>query len=118
MTLGGNFLDDSPLSGNPNTFVRGARRPVFFEKREFETWFNKVFAKEKHAGGRPRGSGSYAPMDELLILKMHELIKSKQAKSVNDAARMVAPEAQGAGRVDSKQRRLRIAYSEKFSDGA
>jgi hypothetical protein len=117
-TFHSNFLDDYPLSGNPNTFVRGARRPVFFDKGEFETWFNKVFPKEKHAGGRPAGSGSYAPMDEPLILEMDELIKSKKAKSPTDAARIVAPKASGAGTLESKQRRLRIAYRQKFPDGA
>jgi hypothetical protein len=117
-TFGGDFLDDSPLSGNPSTFVRGARRPVFFDRGEFDTWFNKIFPKSKHAGGRPTGSGSYAPMDEPLLWKMRELIQSKQAKSANDAASKVAKESQGGGTIDSRQRRLHRTYLHKFPDGA
>jgi hypothetical protein len=30
------FLDDAPFSGNPKTFIRGAYRPIFFIRKDFE----------------------------------------------------------------------------------
>jgi hypothetical protein len=112
-TFHSNFLDDYALSGNPNTFVHGARRPVFFDEREFETWFKKAFAKEKHAGGRPRGSGSLYPSDEPLLVEMHELITSKKAKSPTEAAGMVADKARGQS-FEAKKTRLRKSYKKMF----
>jgi hypothetical protein len=106
------FLDNAPFSGNPNTFIRGAYRPIFIWKSEFDTWLVKTFGPRK--GGRPKGSGSLATADEHLIEEMHKLIQSHEAKSANDAALIVAERAKGSGTVDSKQSRLRRRYLKKY----
>lgn len=108
------FLESYPTSNNPNTFIRGYYRPVFFWKKDFDRWFHKVFEVKKHSGGRPPGSGSLHSADQPLLVKMHDLIESGEAHSPNDAARLVAPEARGAGTFEAKQARLRKSYKNKF----
>jgi hypothetical protein len=83
------FLDSAPFSGNPNTFIRGARRPVFLWRKEFELWLSKTFEK-KLSVGRPTGSGSYEVADRPFLEKMRQLLETREAKSVNYAAKMVA----------------------------
>jgi hypothetical protein len=100
---------------NPNTLIRGAYRPVFLWKRDFEQWFNETFGHKKHPGGRPAGSGSWQDADRALIMKMNSLIKRHAAKSPNDAARLVASEAAGAGSLGSKQSRLAKGYRKLFA---
>jgi hypothetical protein len=57
------FLDDVPFSGNPNTFIRGAYRPVFLIRKDFERWLKKTFGRKHSSGGRPPGVGSYEVRD-------------------------------------------------------
>jgi hypothetical protein len=83
------FLDNAPFSGNPNTFIRGAYRPIFLWRKEFEFWLRKTFGR-KQSGGRPPGSGSYEPSDMPFLEEMHEMLKIREAVSVHDAARRVA----------------------------
>jgi hypothetical protein len=108
------FGNSDPRVFGPNIVIRGAYRPVFLWKEEFERWFKKTFPREKHAGGRPPGSGSWRDADQELILEMHELIKAKKAKSPNDAARWLADRAPGWGSIDSKRDRLRQGYYRVF----
>jgi hypothetical protein len=108
------FIDNGQGAFAPNIVLRGAYRPVFLWKEEFERWFKKTFPREKHPGGRPPGSGSWRDADQELILEMHELIKAKKAKSPNDAARLLADRAPGAGSPKSKQDRLRKGYYRVF----
>lgn len=79
------FLDNTLFGGNPNTFVRGAYRPVFLWRKEFEAWLRKTFG-QKRAGGRKLGSGSYLDQDMPYLKKMHEMRTAGEAKSINDAA--------------------------------
>jgi hypothetical protein len=99
---------------SPSVVVRGAYRPIFLWKEEFERWLKRTFGYKKHAGGRPVGSGSWQDADQALILKMHRLFKSGAAKSANDAARVVSSEAPGAGTPESKQSRLAKRYRRSF----
>ncbi len=108
------FGNSDPRVFGPNIVIRDAYRPVFLWKEEFERWFKKTFPREKHPGGRPPGSGSWRDADQELILEMRELIKAKKAKSPNDAARLVASKAPGAGSIDSKRDRLRRGYKKAF----
>ena len=96
-------------SGNPDTLIRGAYRPVFLWKEDFERWLKKIFGAQKRRG-RPVGSGSWEAADRDLLKKMHRLIANGSAKSPNDAARLVANRAQGAGTPESKQTRLARSY--------
>jgi hypothetical protein len=66
--------------------------------------------------GRKKGQGSYEALDDALISRMHELLKSSppQAASVEAAARAVAREAHGFGSVDSKVTRLARRYRLKY----
>jgi hypothetical protein len=56
--------------------------------------------------GRPKGSGSLEKADQPFLTEMLELLATNEAKSPNDAARLVAPKAPGYGDLDSKQKRL------------
>jgi hypothetical protein len=112
-TFEDDFLDNAPFSGNPNTCIRGAYRPVFLWRNELEHWLAKTFLP-KNSGGRPLGSGSYEVADEPFMEKMHNLIKSGDAKSANEAAGRFAPEAKGAS-FESKQDRLRRRYLKRYS---
>jgi hypothetical protein len=83
------FLDDAPFTGNPRTFIRGAYRPVFLIRKDFERWLNKTFGP-KHSGGRPPGAGSYEIADMPFLEKMRELRKTGEANTDYRAACMVA----------------------------
>jgi hypothetical protein len=85
------FLDNSPFSGNPNTFLRGAYRPIFFLRREFADWFAKTFGEKKQRSGRPLGSGSYERGDQSYLEQMRALLKDGDANSIYHAAVKVAP---------------------------
>jgi hypothetical protein len=96
------FLDDAPFSGNPNTFIRGAYRPVFLIRKDFEFWLKKTFGR-KHSGGRPTGSGSYAASDMPFLEKMRELRKTGEAKSDYAAACKVAKDVPKEGATTMEQ---------------
>ena len=85
------FLDNAPFSGNPNTFIRGAFRPIFLWRKEFELWLRKTFGAKK-SGGRPRGSGSYLELDMPFLKKMREMRLAGEAKSDYEAACKVVSE--------------------------
>jgi hypothetical protein len=63
--------------------------------------------------GRPRGAGSYERADAPLLQEMKNLIDEGSAKSVNEAAGLIARKAPGAT-LDSKAARLRKSYVAKF----
>lgn len=77
---------------------------------EFDFWYRHFFGLTR---GRPPGSGSLALADAPLLYKMRELLEQHTAKSVNDAARQLVKEAQGAGD-NAKQTRLAKRYRRKF----
>jgi hypothetical protein len=63
--------------------------------------------------GRPRGSRQY-PADDLLRIEMARLILNERAKNAADAARQVAPRADGPNTRDSsKARRLLNDYKSR-----
>ena len=63
--------------------------------------------------GRPRGSRQY-PADDLLRIEMARLILNERAKNAADAARQVAPRADGPNTRDSsKARRLLNGYKSR-----
>ena len=109
-----NFLTNDDAVRNPNTLIRGAYRPVFLWRDEFERWLKKTFGHQKRGGGRPTGSGSWQVADEPLVDEMDNMIKTGKAKSPNDAARILADRASGSGTLASKQSRLAIRYRKKF----
>ena len=69
----------------------------------------KAQLHSKPAKGRKRGID-----DEALREKMHELIKSGEAKSAHDAALVVVNDAAGRGTFESKTTRLRKKYIKKY----
>lgn len=99
--------------GPAGTFIRGAYRPVFFWREEFERWFEKAFGQATKRRGRKPGSGSFEHTDEPFLMKMHELMKSGSAKSADDAARQVATSAPGAS-LNSTRTRLAKRYRKRF----
>ena len=108
------FLEYSPFSGNPNTFIRGAYRPIFLWRKEFELWLRKTFGQTR-AGGRKLGSGSYLDQDMPYLKKMHEMRKAGEAKSDYEAARKVASDVpRRNARESSIIRRLHGHYRRVF----
>ena len=101
-------------ASKPNIVIRGAYRPVFLWKEKFEHWLRNTFGQKKHPGGRPTGSGAWRIADQKLIMRMHRLLKSGSASSVNDAARQLAKEARGGGTETSRQSRLAKGYRKLF----
>ena len=75
------FVTNDDLVRNPNTFLRGAYRPVFLWRSEFEGWLKKTFKNQKDRTGRPAGSGSWQVADEPLLDEMDTMIKTGRAKS-------------------------------------
>ena len=76
--------DDYEYLGPTGTFLRGALRPVFFQKADFDRWFEKECisrVKVSRSKGRTVGSGSWADADKQLVKRMKSLIKSNDAKS-------------------------------------
>lgn len=63
-------------------------------------------ATSKPTRGRPVGSASYAPVDAILVEKMHEWKVENPGKSTTAAARIFVGEADGGGTEDTKIRRL------------
>jgi hypothetical protein len=60
--------------------------------------------------GRKKGDGSYATLDLPILDEMKELISSHRAASPEEAARMLAEKAHGAGSLESKAERLAKRY--------
>jgi hypothetical protein len=68
------------------------------------------------AGGSPRrraGHGSFEALDEPLLIEMKDLLKNLKAASAEEAARMVADRAHGAGAPESKAERLARRYRKR-----
>jgi hypothetical protein len=102
-------------TGPRGTFIRGAFRPVFLWRDDFERWLRKTFGTATYKPqGRPQGSGSWEDADEVLLQAMHKLIKSGTAKSAYDAARRVADTAPGSGTFESRRSRLARRYNQRF----
>jgi len=104
---------DEHFPGPEGTFIRGAFRPVFLWRDEFERWFQKTFGTSKRRG-RPPGSGTWEKADEPLLEAMRLLIERGSAKSPEDAARKLVHRAEGAGTPTSKQTRLAKRYRKQF----
>jgi hypothetical protein len=111
------FLDDAPFTGNPKTFIRGAYRPVFLIRKDFERWLKKTFGR-KHSGGRHPGVGSYKQKDLPYLQQMHELLKIDEPNrptSVHNAAWIVLKDVPKRNAKDeSIVRRLTERYKEVF----
>jgi hypothetical protein len=60
--------------------------------------------------GRKPGDGSYGPLDLPILDEMKELISSRRAASPEEAARLLAGKAHGAGSPESKAERLAKRY--------
>ena len=108
--------DDYEYLGPPGTLIRGALRPVFLQRADFDRWFETTCKSRVHKGrGRPVGSGSWLAADQQLVKKMRSLIKANEAKSIRHAATLVADEAKGGGSFESKVSRLARRYKEFVS---
>jgi hypothetical protein len=106
--------DDPDQPGPRGTFIRGALRPIFFRRDEFDRWFDSTFGDKKlDKRGRPLGSGSFKGADEPLLHEMRQLIETGVAKSAEDAAGRVAARAAGAS-FESKRTRLAKRYREQL----
>jgi hypothetical protein len=119
--IGSNFVrPNDPINPGPRTDVDGKPHAVFMDRTEFDGWFNTIFpaqvrlaeevVPETRRGGKKKGDGSYDPLDQPLLEEITTLLRENKAASVQEAARMVAPMAHGAGTPDSKATRLRRAY--------
>ena len=110
---------DRHSPGPDGTFLDGKFRPVFLDRAHFVSWLERLgeFAKPRHSGNfHTSGVGTvngWNIADDLLCDEMDKLIHSGEARSANDAARMVAPKAKGNGSPESKARRLRGRLRER-----
>lgn len=66
------------------------------------------------AGSVAGNSQSLAAADDILVDKMHELLKSGATPSALQAARTLSHMTKGVGSADSKEERLRRRYSRKY----
>lgn len=64
--------------------------------------------------GRPKGAGSFAEDDDVLMSKMHRLVTDGGALSASEAAKEVVSKAAGAGTPESKIKRLTKRYYQRF----
>ena len=103
--------DDVP--GPPGSLIRGKRRPVFFLRDEFDTWWEATFGAGQ---AKRRKSSGWEKADDPLVSRMRERIEAGMARSVEDAARHFAGEASGSGTVASKQTRLAKRYRQVFPE--
>lgn len=71
----------------------------------------------RRSRGRPPASGTYGASDAPLLDEMRSLKLSGKARSINQAAEMVAHKAQGGGSDASKAARLRKAYVRMWGVG-
>jgi hypothetical protein len=67
-------------------------------------------AAPRKSPGRKRGDGSFAELDRPILDEMEKLISLHQAASPEEAARMLAGKAHGAGTPESKAERLAKRY--------
>lgn len=63
--------------------------------------------------GRKPGDGSYRSLDLPILDEMKELINSRRAASPEEAARLLAVKAHGAGSLESKTERLAKRYRDR-----
>jgi hypothetical protein len=74
---------------------------------------DRLLERQPVAGAQKKnkqGSGSYAKADQALYPEMKKLIDLNEARSANDAARMFASQAKGAGTSTTKADRLARGY--------
>lgn len=86
-----------------------AYRPCFIARSAFEKQVSKIH------GSRGRKPGAGEIDDSTSLAKMAELLQKKTAKSMWDAARMVAPDAVGRAGEESKQKRIWLKYKKHRS---
>lgn len=119
--INSNFVGpNDPTNPGPRTDIDGKRHAVFLDTAHFDRWFNSIFpaqgrqaekvTPEPHRGRKKKGDGSFDALDQPLLEEIATLLREKKAASVQEAARMVAAKAHGAGTLDSKATRLRRAY--------
>ncbi len=70
-------------------------------------------SKMRRRSGRKRGSGSLTALDKPLLAEMNKMISEENAVSIWAAALKMAPEAAGAGVIESKAKRLARRYREQ-----
>jgi predicted DNA-binding transcriptional regulator AlpA len=102
----------------PREMKVGARTLISFEsaaewRRARETKHTETIVSpiatpiaEKRPRGRRKGQGSFEPLDLPLLKEMKGLISSEAAASPEEAARLLAPKAHGAGSLESRTERL------------
>ncbi len=70
----------------------------------------------KGSKGRPKGTGSFAAPDAILVNEMSSLLNNGKAKSVHDAASQLADKAVGNSVFESKVKRLMRRYKESLDN--
>ncbi len=90
-----------PPEINARDYAKLAYQPCFIERSAFEKRLLKI-------GGRGRGRkpGDGTINDSAHLDRMAALLKTREAKSVNDAARIVAKDVAGPATEESKKTRL------------
>ncbi len=109
------------LLDDPNRHLENS--PVVLRRVDWEKWINdatpdsqhrrqkaKSLKARRHPRGRKKGSGSLAAKDEPLLELMKPLIAG--GKSYWPTAMEVAPQAAGAGTVESRAKRLVVRFKE------
>ena len=89
-----------PPEISASDYAELAYRPCFIEREIFEARLSTIGGRQ----GRKPGDGAYD--DKASLKKMARLIKTGRAKSVHEAAGIVAPDVAGGGTWESKARRL------------
>ncbi len=89
-----------PPEISASDYAELAHRPCFIKRSLFEKRLSKIH------GGRGRKPGDGTIDDSAHLDRMAALLKTREAKSVNDAARIVALDVRGQGTVESTQKRL------------
>ncbi len=86
-----------------------AHRPCFIRRSVFEKRLSKIH------GGRGRKPGDGTIDDSAHLDRMAALLKTSEAKSINDAARIVAKDVAGPASEESKQKRIWLKYKERHT---
>jgi hypothetical protein len=126
------FDDDFVWTGDilqpgPDAIARGALRPVFFLPTDFNSFMAGVKAAaddadrigDAGAHGGPLSAtainGKWNDADVPCLEKMRHLMTNREARSLNDASKLVASAALGGGTEVSKAKRLARSYPKWFA---
>jgi hypothetical protein len=124
--ISANFVSpDDLMNPGPAAEIDGVRYPVFFLRDEFEKFVRLAFGSAEsppdvpdsgaplRRRGRQKGQGSFEVVDLPILNEMKDLISARKAASPEEAARVLADKAHGAGTIESKSARLAKRYRKR-----